>query len=138
MRSFGAAMTKEFALVPNSSPPSTTQVKQIAKRLEPSRQALDSATSSFSEAWNDLDKDIRSLVRITGEAGADRIVKEMKESLEDLAASMDMPGTDAMAAQIKVFTSFSRALRPIAETMTKTLSVMDAIKKSASAWAEEL
>jgi hypothetical protein len=62
----------------------------------------------------------------------------MKESLEDLAASMDMPGTDAMAAQIKVFTSFSRALRPIAETMTKTLSVMDAIKKSASAWAEEL
>ena len=137
MRIFGTAMTKEFALVPHGSLPSTAQVKRIAKGLEPSRQALDSAASSFAEAWRDLDKDISSLVRLTGETSME-LTEEMKDSLGGLAASLDIPGTDDMAAQIKAFATFSRALRPVAETMTKALSVMDAIKRSADAWAEEL
>ena len=137
MRIFGTAMTKEFALVPHGSLPSTAQVKRIAKGLEPSRQALDSATSSFAEAWRDLDKDISSLVRLTGETSME-LTEEMKDSLGGLAVSLDIPGTDDMAAQIKAFATFSRALRPVAETMTKALSVMDAIKRSADAWAEEL
>ena len=137
MKVFGTAMTKEFALVPHGSLPSATQVKRITKGLEPSRRALDSAISSFSEAWNDLDKDISSLVRVTGETSME-LTEEMKDSLGGLAASLDIPGTDDMAAQIKAFATFSRALRPVAETMTKALSVMDAIKRSADAWAEEL
>ena len=66
------------------------------------------------------------------------LTEEMKDSLGGLAVSLDIPGTDDMAAQIKAFATFSRALRPVAETMTKALSVMDAIKRSADAWAEEL
>ena len=43
-----------------------------------------------------------------------------------------------MALQLGAFARFSRALRPVAETMTRTLNVVNSIKQSASIWAETL
>ena len=138
MSTFGSAMHKEFALVPQGSLPTPTQVKRIARGLEPSRQALETATSSFSEAWSALDKDVSDLVRVTGAAGVDKLSDALRTSLTDLAASLELPGTDDMALQLGAFAEFSRALRPVAETMTRTLNVVNSIKQSASIWAETL
>ena len=111
---------------------------RIAEVLEPSRRALDSATSSFSEAWRALDEDISALVRTTSAAGIDELAKDLKARLTDLAASLKLPGIDDMSAQLRAFAALSRSLRPAAETMTRTLSVMDAVKRSAGTWAEGL
>lgn len=138
MSTFGSVMHKEFALVPQGSLPTPTQVKRIARGLEPSRQALETATSSFSEAWSALDKDVSDLVRVTGAAGVDELSDALRTSLTDLAASLELPGADDMALQLGAFARFSRALRPVAETMTRTLNVVNSIKQSASIWAETL
>ncbi len=138
LSAFGSAMRKGLALVPQGSAPSATQIKRIAEELEPSRRALDSATSSFSEAWRALDEDISALVRTTSAAGIDELAKDLKARLTDLAASLKLPGTDDMTAQTRAFAALSRSLRPAAETMTRTLGVMDAVKRSAGTWAEEL
>ena len=56
----------------------------------------------------------------------------------DLAASLTLPGIDDMTAQVRAFAALTRSLRPAAETMTRTLNVMDAVQRSAGTWAEEL
>lgn len=70
--------------------------------------------------------------------GIDAPLKELKARLMDLAASLTLPGIDDMTAQVRAFAALSRSLRPAAETMTRTLNVMDAVQRSAGTWAEEL
>lgn len=138
MDAFHTVMRREFALVPQGSVPTPTQIKRIAKGLEPRRRALEKATSSFSAAWRRLDADIAAMVRAADAAGGADLSAELRSSLTGLSASLEMPAIDETAAQVKAFAAFSRELRPVAKTMTGVLAAIEAIRASAAAWAQEL
>ena len=70
MDAFNTVMRREFALVPQGSVPTPTQIKRIAEGLEPRRHALEKATSSFSDAWRGLDADIAAMVRAADAVGS--------------------------------------------------------------------
>ena len=145
MDAFNTVMRREFALVPQGSVPTPTQIKRIAKGLEPRRRALEKATSSFSDAWRGLDADIAAMVRAADVAGGADLSAELRSiltglrsSLTGLNASLEMPVIDEAAARIKALAVFSRELRPVAKTMTGVLAAIEAIRASAAAWAQEL
>ena len=138
MDAFTAVTRREFALVPQGTMPTPTQIKRIAKGLEPSRRALEEATSSLSDAWRGLDADIAAMVRAVDAAGVAEFSAELRSSLTGLSASLEMPDIDEAAAQIKALAAFSRELRPVAKTMTGVLAAIEAIRASAAAWAQEL
>ena len=138
MDAFTAVTRREFALVPQGSMPTPTQIKRIAKGLEPSRRALEEATSSLSDAWRGLDADIAAMVRAVDAAGVAEFSAELRSSLTGLSASLEMPDIDEAAARIKALAALSRELRPVAKTMTGVLAAIEAIKASATAWAQEL
>lgn len=138
MDAFTAVTRREFALVPQGSMPTPTQIKRIAKGLEPSRRALEEATSSLSDAWRGLDADIAAMVRAVDAAGVAEFSAELRSSLTGLSASLEMPDIDEAAARIKALAALSRELRPVAKTMTGVLAAVEAIKASATAWAQEL
>lgn len=145
MEAFTAVTRREFALVPQGSMPTPTQIKRIAKGLEPRRRALEKATSSFSDAWRRLDADIAAMVRAADAAGGADLSAELRSSLTGLrssltglSASLEMPAIDETAAQVKALAALSRELRPVAKTMTGVLAAIEAIRASAAAWAQEL
>ena len=138
MDAFTAVTRREFALVPQGTMPTPTQIKRIAKGLEPSRRALEEATSSLSDAWRGLDADIAAMVRAVDAAGVAEFSAELRSSLTGLSASLEMPDIDEAAAQIKALAALSRELRPVAKTMTGVLAAIEAIRASAAAWAQEL
>ena len=138
MDAFTAVTRREFALIPQGSAPTSTQIKRIAKGLEPRRRALEEATSSLSDAWRGLDADIAAMVRAVDAAGVAEFSAELRSSLTGLSASLEMPDIDEAAAQIKALAALSRELRPVAKTMTGVLAAVEAIKASATAWAQEL
>lgn len=138
MDAFTAVTRREFALVPQGSMPTPTQIKRIAKGLEPSRRALEEATSSLSDAWRGLDADIAAMVRTADAVGGADLSAELRSSLTGLSASLEMPDIDEAAAQVKALAAFSRELRPVAKTMTGVLAAIEAIRASAAAWAQEL
>lgn len=138
MDAFTAVTRREFALVPQGSMPTPTQIKRIAKGLEPSRRALEEATSSLSDAWRGLDADIAAMVRAVDAAGVAEFSAGLRSSLTGLSASLEMPDIDEAAAQIKALAALSRELRPVAKTMTGVLAAIEAIRASAAAWAQEL
>ncbi len=138
MDAFTAVTRREFALVPQGTMPTPTQIKRIAKGLEPSRRALEEATSSLSDAWRGLDADIAAMVRAADAAGSADLSAELRSSLTGLSASLEMPVIGEAAAQIKALAALSRELRPVAKTMTGVLAAIEAIRASAAAWAQEL
>lgn len=138
MDAFTAVTRREFALVPQGTMPTPTQIKRIAKGLEPSRRALEEATSSLSDAWRGLDADIAAMVRAVDAAGVAEFSAELRSSLTGLSASLEMPDIDEAAAQIKALAAFSRELRPVAKTMTGVLAAASAIRTASAAWAQEL
>ena len=138
MDAFNTVMRREFALVPQGSVPTPTQIKRIAKGLEPRRRALEKATSSFSDAWRGLDADIAAMVRATDAVGGADLSAKLRLSLTGLSTSLEMPAIGEAAAQIKALAAFSRELRPVAKTMTGVLATIEAIRASAAAWAQEL
>ena len=138
MDAFNTVMRREFALVPQGSVPTPTQIKRIAKGLEPRRRALEKATSSFSDAWRGLDADIAAMVRAADAVGSADLSAKLRSSLTGLSASLEMPAIDETAAQVKALAAFSRELRPVAKTMTGVLAAIEAIRASAAAWAQEL
>ena len=138
MDAFTAVTRREFALIPQGSAPTSTQIKRIAKGLEPRRRALEEATSSLSDAWRGLDADIAAMVRAVDAAGVAEFSAELRSSLTGLSASLEMPDIDEAAARIKALAALSRELRPVAKTMTGVLAAIEAIKASATAWAQEL
>ncbi len=138
MDAFTAVTRREFALVPQGSMPTPTQIKRIAKGLEPSRRALEEATSSLSDAWRGLDADIAAMVRAVDAAGVAEFSAELRSSLTGLSASLEMPDIDEAAARIKALAAFSRELRPVAKTMTGVLAAANAIRTASAAWAQEL
>ena len=138
MDAFNTVMRREFALVPQGSAPTPTQIKRIAKGLEPRRRALEKATSSFSDAWRGLDADIAAMVRAADAVGSADLSAKLRSSLTGLSASLEMPAIDETAAQVKALAAFSRELRPVAKTMTGVLAAIEAIRASAAAWAQEL
>ncbi|ALC98363.1 hypothetical protein AM609_00680 [Actinomyces sp. oral taxon 414] len=138
MDAFTAVTRREFALIPQGSAPTSTQIKRIAKGLEPRRRALEEATSSLSDAWRGLDADIAAMVRAVDAAGVAEFSAELRSSLTGLSASLEMPVIGEAAARIKALAALSRELRPVAKTMTGVLAAIEAIKASATAWAQEL
>ena len=138
MDAFTAVTRREFALIPQGSAPTSTQIKRIAKGLEPRRRALEEATSSLSDAWRGLDADIAAMVRAVDAAGVAEFSAELRSSLTGLSASLEMPDIDEAAARIKALAALSRELRPVAKTMTGVLAAIEAIRASAAAWAQEL
>lgn len=138
MDAFNTVMRRELALVPQGSAPTPTQITRIAKGLEPSRRALEEATSSFSDAWRGLDADIAAMVRAAGAVGGTDLSAKLRLSLTGLSASLEMPAIGEAAAQIKALAAFSRELRPVAKTMTGVLATVDAIRTAPAAWAQEL
>ena len=138
MDAFNTVMRREFALVPQGSVPTPTQIKRIAKSLEPRRRALEKATSSFSDAWRGLDADIAAMVRAADAVGGADLSAKLRLSLTGLSASLEMPAIGEAAAQIKALAVFSRELYPVAKTMTGVLAAIEAIRASAAAWAQEL
>ena len=138
MDAFTAVTRREFALVPQGSMPTPTQIKRIAKGLEPSRRALEEATSSLSDAWRGLDADIAAMVRTADAVGGADLSAELRSSLTGLSASLEMPDIDEAAAQVKALAAFSRELRPVAKTMTGVLAAANAIRTASAAWAQEL
>ena len=145
MDAFNTVMRREFALVPQGTVPTPTQIKRIAKDLEPRRRALGKATSSFSDAWRRLDADIAAMVRAADLVGSTDLSTELRSSLTglrsfltELSDFMKMPVIGEAAARIKALAALSRELRPVAKTMTGVLAAVEAIKASATAWAQEL
>ncbi len=138
MDAFTAVTRREFALIPQGSAPTSTQIKRIAKGLEPSRRALEEATSSLSDAWRGLDADIAAMVRAVDAAGVAEFSAGLRSSLTGLSASLEMPDIDEAAARIKALAAFSRELRPVAKTMTGVLAAVEAIRTASAAWAQEL
>ena len=138
MDAFNTVTRREFALIPQGSAPTSTQIKRIAKGLEPRRRALEEATSSLSDAWRRLDADIAAMVRAADLVGSADLSTELRSSLTGLSASLEMPDIDEAAARIKALAALSRELRPVAKTMTGVLAAVEAIKASATAWAQEL
>ena len=138
MDAFNTVMRREFALVPQGSVPTPTQIKRIAKGLEPRRRALEKATSSLSDAWRRLDADIAAMVRTAGVVGGADLSAELRSILTELSASLEMPAIGEAAARIKTLAVFSRELYPVAKTMTGVLAAIEAIRASAAAWAQEL
>ena len=138
MDAFNTVTRREFALVPQGTMPTPTQIKRIAKGLEPRRRALEEATSSLSDAWRGLDADIAAMVRAADAAGVAEFSAGLRSSLTGLSASLEMPDIDEAAAQIKALAALSRELRPVAKTMTGVLAAIEAIRASAAAWAQEL
>ena len=138
MDAFNTVTRREFALIPQGSAPTPTQIKRIAKGLEPSRRALEEATSSLSDAWRGLDADIAAMVRAVDAAGVAEFSAGLRSSLTGLSASLEMPDIDEAAARIKALAALSRELRPVAKTMTGVLAAIEAIRASAAAWAQEL
>ena len=142
---FHTVMRRELALVPQGTVPTPTQIKRIAKNLEPSQHALEEEASSFSDVWRRLDADIAAMVRAADAVGGADLSTELRSiltglrsSLTGLNASLEMPVIDEAAAQIKALAAFSRELRPVAKTMTGVLAAIEAIRASAAAWAQEL
>ena len=138
-------MRRELALVPQGTVPTPTQIKRIAKNLEPSQHALEEAASSFSDVWRRLDADIAAMVQAAdAPGGADlstelrSILTGLRSSLTGLNASLEMPVIDEAAAQIKALAAFSRELRPVAKAMTGVLAAANAIRTASAAWAQEL
>lgn len=145
MDAFNTVMRRELALVPQGSVPTPTQIKRIAKGLEPRRRALEKATSSFSDAWRGLDADIAAMVRAADAVGSADLSAKLRSSLTGLRssltglnASLEMPVIDEAAAQIKALAAFSRELRPVAKAMTGVLAAANAIRTASAAWAQEL
>ena len=138
MDAFNTVTRREFALIPQGSAPTSTQIKRIAQSLEPRRRALEEATSSLSDAWRRLDADIAAMVRTADAVGGTDLSAELRLSLTGLSASLEMPAIDETAAQVKALAAFSRELRPVAKTMTGVLAAIEAIRASAAAWAQEL
>ncbi len=138
MDAFNTVMRREFALVPQGSVPTPTQIKRIAEGLEPRRRALEKATSSFSDAWRRLDADIAAMVRAADAVGGADLSAKLRLSLTGLSASLEMPAIGEAAARIKALAAFSRELYPVAKTMTGVLAAIEAIRASAAAWAQEL
>ena len=138
MDAFTAVTRREFALIPQGSAPTSTQIKRIAKGLEPRRRALEEATSSLSDAWRGLDADIAAMVRAVDAAGVAEFSAELRSSLTGLSASLEMPDIDEAAARIKALAALSRELRPVAKTMTGVLAAANAIRTASAAWAQEL
>ena len=137
MGSFEFLLEEELASIPQESMPTPTQIKRIAKGLEPSRRALEKATSSFSDAWRRLDADIAAMVRTEDAVGDASLSAELRASLTDFSDLMEMPAIEA-ATRIKALAAFSRELYPVAKTMTGVLAAIDAIRASVAAWAQEL
>lgn len=142
---FHTVMRRELALVPQGTVPTPTQIKRIAKNLEPSQHALEEAASSFSDVWRGLDADIAAMVRATDAVGGADLSTELRSiltglrsSLAGLNASLEMPVIDEAAAQIKALAAFSRELRPVAKAMTGVLAAANAIRTASAAWAQEL
>ena len=145
MDAFNTVTRREFALIPQGSAPTSTQIKRIAQSLEPRRRALEEATSSLSDAWRRLDADIAAMVRAADLVGSADLSTELRSSLTglrsfltELSDFMKMPVIGEAAAQIKALAAFSRELRPVAKTMTGVLAAANAIRASAAAWAQEL
>ena len=115
-----------------------SQIKRIAKGLEPSRRALEEATSSFADAWRRLDADITAMVRTEDAVGDASLSAELRASLTEFSDLMEMPAIGEAATRIKALAAFSRELRPVAKTMTGVLAAIEAIRASAAAWAQEL
>ena len=145
MDAFNTVTRREFALIPQGSAPTSTQIKRIAKGLEPRRRALEEATSSLSDAWRRLDADIAAMVRAADLVGSADLSTELRSSLTglrsfltELSDFMKMPVIGEAAAQIKALAAFSRELRPVAKTMTGVLAAASAIRTAATAWAQEL
>lgn len=138
MDAFNTVMRREFALVPQGSAPTPTQIKRIAEGLEPRRRALKKATSSFSDAWRGLDADIAAMVRAADVVGSADLSAKLRSSLTGLSASLEMPAIDEAAARIKALAVFSRELYPVAKTMTGVLAAANAIRTASAAWAQEL
>ena len=138
MDAFNTVTRREFALIPQGSAPTSTQIKRIAQSLEPRRRALEEATSSLSDAWRRLDADIAAMVRVADLVGSADLSTELRLSLTGLSASLEMPAIGEAAAQIKALAAFSRELRPVAKTMTGVLAAANAIKTASAAWAQEL
>ena len=115
-----------------------TQIKRIAKGLEPRRRALEKATSSFSDAWRGLDADIAAMVRAADAVGGADLSAKLRLSLTGLSASLEMPAIGEAAARIKALAVFSRELYPVAKTMTGVLAAANAIRTASAAWAQEL
>ena len=138
MDAFNTVTRREFALIPQGSAPTSTQIKRIAQSLEPRRRALEEATSSLSDAWRRLDADIAAMVRAVDAAGVAEFSAGLRSSLTGLSASLEMPDIDEAAARIKALAAFSRELRPVAKTMTGVLAAASAIRTASAAWAQEL
>ena len=101
MDAFNTVMRREFALVPQGSVPTPTQIKRIAEGLEPRRRALEKATSSLSDAWRRIDADIAAMVRAADAVGSADLSAKLRSSLTGLSASLEMPAIGEAAAQIK-------------------------------------
>jgi len=99
------------------------------------RHNLDLATNDVNQAWNHLASVIEAIAKMPL---PDDLGDEVRRALELAEDALVVPDLEEAEQAVRMMSSLSRQLRPLAKTLSGALQVVRSVQASASAWSRSL
>jgi uncharacterized protein len=134
----GSVFTARKDVRPAGTYASANALSQLGRELTHPVKMLEAATSRVGEIWQEYDSGVSRLAQFLSESPDSDARRDMSDSLDALARSLELPGSAAMEQQLTMMGNFSRHLQPMSRVLTGALHLLKGIQQSARSWRDRL
>lgn len=111
---------------------------EIGSELRTPVAELEHATKELGSLWQGYDSDMARVALILSEIPDTTTRRNVFESLDGIANTLELPGAELMEQQLRSMGEFSRHLRPMSRGVTAALQLLKGIQTSARAWRDRI
>jgi hypothetical protein len=111
---------------------------EIGRRLRPPINDLEQATERLGQAWTVIDNALAPVVAALNDGGGETIRQDLIAGLTTLKDSTELPGVEQISAQLQLWGSFSKHLRPMSKSLSATIRLLASIQAAVSGWLAQV